>query len=96
MATPEAKWKNMRSVAGAAITLVALVEVVGTLDGLARRWADFFCVSLRVATETLPAISLAAWRISAPYLLCHLRVLEGLLQITASCWQLLLTFARVA
>ena len=96
MATPEAKWKNTSSVAGTTLALLALAGLVGMLDGLARRWADFFCISLRVAMEALPAIPLAAWQISVPYLLCHWRALEGLLQISASCWQLLLTFARVA
>ena len=96
MATPEAKWKKTSSVAGATLALVALAGSVGTLDGLAGRSADFLSISLRVAREALPAIPLAAWQILVPYLLRHWRVLEGLLQISAFCWQLLLVFAQVA
>ena len=96
MATSEAKSKKMSSAAGATLRLVALAGLLGPLDELARRWTDLFCISLRVATETLPAISVAAWQISVPYLLGHLRLAEGILQITVSCWQLFVTLARVA
>ena len=96
MATSEERSKKMSSVAGATLRLVALAGLLGSLDAVARRWTALFCISLRVATETLPAISVAAWQISVPYLLGYLRLLEGILQITASCWQLFVSLARVA
>ena len=96
MATHETRSRKVSSVAGAALALLGLAGSVGSLDHLARRWSEFFCISLRVAMETLPSISLGAWQISEPYILGHLRVLESLLKVSASCWQIVLTVARVA
>ncbi len=96
MATHETRSRKSSSVAGAAVALLVLAGSVGCLDQLARRWSEFLGISLRVAMETLPSVSLGAWQISEPYLLGHLRFLEGLLQVSASCWQIVLTLARVA
>jgi hypothetical protein len=96
MAAHETRWRTMSSVAGAALALLGLAEFAGSLDHLARRWSDFFCISLRVAIETLLSISLGAWQISGSYLLCHLRVPEALLQVSESCWRIVVTLAGVA
>ena len=97
MARLEARWRKIGSIAGAAVALTGLAGLVaGSLQQLAGQWSDFFCISIRVAVDTLPSLALGAWRISEPYVLGHLRVLEGLLQISASCWEIVLTLARVA
>ena len=96
MATNKTRSRKTSFVAGAALALLGLAGSVGTLDHLTGRWSEFFCIPLRVAIETLPSIFLGAWQISEPYVLGHLRVLEGLLQISASCWEIVLTLARVA
>lgn len=97
MATLEARWRKITSIAGAALALSGLAGlVVGSLEQLAGPWNDFFCISLRVAMDTLPSISLGAWQISGPYVLGHLRVFDSLLQISACCWQIILTVARAA
>ena len=95
MAT-HARWRTRSSVAGAALALLGLAGLAGSLDHLARRWSDFFCISLRVALETLPSISLGAWQISEPYLLCHLRILEAILEISESCWRIVVTLVGLA
>ena len=97
MATLDARRRKVASIAGAALALSGLARlVVGSLEQLAGQWNDFFCISLRVAMDTLPSIPLGAWQISGPYVLGHLRVFEDLLQISACCWQIVLTLARVA
>ena len=96
MAALEARWRTMSSAAGAALALLGLAGLLGSLDHLARRWSDFFCISLRVAIETLPSISLGAWQISLPYLLCQLRVLGALLEISECCWRIVVILWGVA
>jgi hypothetical protein len=96
MTTHRTRSRKISSVASAALALLVLTGSVGHLDHLARPWSEFLCISLRVGIETLPSISLGAWQISEPYLLGHLRVLESLLKGSASCWQIVLTLARVA
>jgi len=96
MARLEARWRKIGSIAGAALVWSGLAGwVAGSLQQLAGQWSDFFCISIRVAVDTLPSLALGAWQISEPYVLGHLRVLEGLLQISASCWEIVLTLARV-
>lgn len=95
MATHEARSRKTK-VASAALALLGLAGSVGSLDHLARRWSEFFCISLRVAMQTLPSVYQGAWQISEPYILGHLSVLERLLKVSASCWQIVLTLARVA
>ena len=46
-------------------------------------------IPLGMALETLPTIVLTAWHIFQPCALGHLRVLEGLLQVSAP-WQFVL------
>ncbi len=96
MATNKTRSRKTSFVAGAALALLGVAGSVGTLDHLTGRWSEFFCIPLRVAIETLPSIFLGAWQISELYILGHLGVLEGLLQVSASCWQIVLTLARVA
>ena len=97
MARLETRWRKIGSKAGAALALSGLAGLVaGSLQQLAGPWSDFFPISIRVAVDTLPSLALGAWQISEPYVLGHLRVLEGLLQISASCWEIVLTLARVA
>lgn len=95
MATPEARWKKIGSTAGAALALSGLAGLgAGRFEQLADRRSDCFCISRRVATDTLPAISLRAWQKAEPYILSYLRALEGLLQIPP-CWKIGLTLAGV-
>ena len=96
MATHKTRSRKISSVASSALALLGLAGSVGSLDHLARRWSELFCISLHVAMEALPSISLGAWQISEPYVLGHLRVLESLLKVSASCWQIVLTLGRVA
>ena len=96
MAKNKTRSKAINSLAGSALALLGLAGSLGGLDHLAGRWSEFFCIPLRVAIETLPSIVLAAWQISEPCILGHLGVLEGLLEVPASCWQIVLTLARVA
>ena len=96
MAKHATRWGKIVARAGAALLLLGLTGLGGSLDQVARRWSDFFCICLRVAMETLPSLAQGAWQISELYLLGHLRVPEGLLPITGACWQVVLTLARVA
>ena len=82
MATQETRSRTMSSVAGAALALLGLAGPARSLD--------------RLAIETLPSVSLGAWQISGAYLVCHLRVLEALLQISSSCWRIVVSLAGVA
>lgn len=95
-ATLGARSRKIGSSRGAALALSGFAGLmVGSFEQLADRASDCFGISLRVAMDTLPAISLGAWRIAEPYLLGHLSVLEGLLQISAPCWTIVLTLAGV-
>jgi hypothetical protein len=95
-ATLGTRSRKIGSRRGAALALSGFAGLmVGSFVQLADRASDCFCISLRVAMDTLPAISLGAWQIAEPYLLGHLSVLEGLLQISAPCWTIVLTLAGV-
>jgi hypothetical protein len=77
MATLEARSRKIGSRAGALALSGFAGLLVGSFEQLADRSSDCFCISLGVAMDTLPAISLGAWQIAEPYILDHLRVLEG-------------------
>ena len=75
-ATLGARSRKIGSSRGAALALSGFAGLmVGSFEQLADRASDCFGISLRVAMDTLPAISLGAWRIAEPYLLGHLSVL---------------------
>ena len=96
MANYKIRSRKVSSVAGAVLALWGLAGMVGSLDPLPQRWSDFFCISLRVAMETLPAISLGTWQISERCILEHLVVLEGLFEVSLSWWHMVLTLSRLA
>jgi hypothetical protein len=55
----------------------------------------FFGIPVKTALEALPSFLLAAWHFLGPCLCAHIRLLDGLLQVSLSCGQLALAFAGV-
>jgi hypothetical protein len=95
-ATQKTRSQGIRSAAGAALTLLGLAALVGGLDQSVCRLSEFLGISLRVALETIPSILLAVWHLLEPCALGHLRFLDGLLQISVSCWQFVVILAAAA
>jgi hypothetical protein len=95
-ATQKTRSQRISSVTGAALTVLGLAGSIGSLDQAACGLSDFIGSPLAIALQTLPSIILKAWHLLEPCALGHLRLLEGLLQISASCWQFVATLAGAA
>ncbi len=95
-ATQRTRSQSISSITRAALALSGLAGLAGSLDQVACHVSSFLGVPARAALETLPSILLASRHILQPCALGHLRLLEGLLQISISCWQVILTLAGVA
>jgi hypothetical protein len=95
-ATQKTRSQRISSPTGAALTILGLAALVGSLDQSVCRLSEFLGISLRVALEAIPSILLAAWHLLEPCALCQLRFLDGLLQVSISCWQFVVTLAAAA
>jgi hypothetical protein len=95
-ATQKTRSQRTSPVAGVALTIVGLAGLAGSQYQAACRMSDFLGIPLKVALETVPPILLTAWHLLEPCALGHLRFLEDLLQISASCWQFVVALAGAA
>ncbi len=95
MATQKTQSQRISSITGAALTLLGLAALAGSLDQAACRVSCFLGIPMRAALEALPSILLAAWHILQPCALGHLRLVEGVVQISVCCLQFVLTLAGV-
>jgi hypothetical protein len=96
MAMQERRKGKIGSLAQVILTRFGVVWLVGSLEQVTRRWDGSLGMPVRTMLEALPSIFLAAWHVWQPCALLHLGFLEGLLEISASCWLFVLTLARVA
>lgn len=96
MATQQAKSQRMSFVRGTAFTLVGLGSLAGGFDQIGCGWNVFPQISFSIALETVPSILPVAWRLMELFLASYAGLLEGFLRVTASSWQLILTFAGMA
>jgi hypothetical protein len=96
MATQKTRSEKISSVMLVALALSGLAVLAGSLDHAACRLSYFLGLPARAALETLPSILLGALHILQPCAFGDLKFLESFLQISASCWPFVLTFAGVA
>ena len=96
MATEKTRSQRISSAMAAAFTLVGLAGLVSSADHVACLLSCFMGIPVGAALEALPSMVLGARHIVQPCALGHLRLVEGILQISVSCWQVVLTLAGVA
>jgi hypothetical protein len=92
MATHKARTEKVSPLAGAALGLAGLA--VG-LDQLTWRLSTLLGIPLKAGLEVLPSILQGAEQVLQACAHSHLSLLEGLLEMSASCLQFLLTIAGV-
>ena len=83
MGTRETKSRMTGAVKGAAFAILGLAALIG-MEQITSRLVCVFGISLKIALETLPSILLTAWDILQPCAFGHLRLLEGVLQVSVS------------
>lgn len=96
MTTKKARAQKMGLITAAALAFLGLSSFIGRIDTAACRLAASLGISPGTMAETVPSILMGAWHILRPCALGHLRLLEAVLQISASCWQFVLTLTLVA
>ena len=76
-----------------------LLCLAGLLDGMNHcecLLSALFRIPLNTVLEALPSFILAAWHLLGPCLFAHIRILDGLLQVSL-CWgKFALSFTGVA
>jgi len=87
MAMQETKSRITGAGRGAAFAILGLAGLVG-MEQITTGLVCVFSISLKMTLETLPSILLAAWHILQSCAFGHLRLLEGLLQVSVL-WQFL-------
>ena len=92
MATPKARTEKISPLAGTALGLAGLA--VG-LDQITSRLSIILGIPLKAALQALSSILQGAWQVLQACAHSHLSLMEGLLQMSASCLQFLLTLAGV-
>jgi hypothetical protein len=95
-ATQKTRSQRISSVAGVALTILGLAGLAGSQYQAACRMSDFLGIPLRVALETMPSILPTLWHLLEPCALGHLKFLDGLLQISLSCWQFVVALPGAA
>ena len=94
MATQKTRTQNIGSAAGAALTFLGLASLAGWVGQVTCPFGYLFGIPVRIVLETLPSVFHAAWQTLQ---LCMLgRLLEGILQVSVSGWQLVLTLVGAA
>ena len=83
MATQDTRSRKTGTAKAAAFATLGLAGLAG-IEKIASALVSFFCIPLRMALETLPSILLIAWHIFQPCGFSHLRLLEGLFQVSLS------------
>jgi len=96
MATKRTKSQNTSSAAGAVLTLLGLAGLAGWVDQAACPLRYPFGIPARIVLEALSPFFQSVWHELQPCLFGHVSVLECLLQVSVSSWQLVLTLAGVA
>jgi len=95
MAKRDAKSQKIGLMAIVASALLGFAGLVGSLGQVRCGLGYFLGVSLSAAFDILPSLLLEAWHILQPCTPIHLRLLEGLLQVSIS-WQFVLNLAGAA
>lgn len=93
MATHKTKSRKLDMVRGAAFAILGLAGLAG-IQQITSHLVCFLGIPLEIALNALPSILLRGWHMLQPYAFGHLRLLEGLLHISAS-WRLVLTLTGV-
>ena len=94
MGTRKKTTQKMNST-GAVLALLGLASA-GSLDLSTGGLPHLLGIPLKVAIEALPAIVLAAWHMLPPCAFGRPWLLEGIVQISACCWQCVLALAGLA
>ena len=89
MATQRTRTQKISSVTRVVLSLLGLATVHSLL-------IDLFGMPVKAVMEALPSILVVACHMLQPCALVHLKFSEGVLQISLSCWQFVLTLAGVA
>ena len=89
MATQRTRTQKISSGTRVGLSLLGLA-VVHSL------WIDLFGMPVKAAMEAVPEILLVACHALQPCALVHQKFFEGVVQISLSCWQFVLTLAGVA
>lgn len=82
--------ENIKSIAGGILVGLGLHILAGNLAGDAAQLSHLLGVPAREALGVLPSVALAASHAARAYALDQQRCLDGLLQMVASFWPLLL------
>jgi hypothetical protein len=96
MAAQKTRSQRISALSRAFLALLGFVGFAGWLDQAACQLANLSGVPVRIALGALPPIVLPAWHLLLPYVPGCQRLLEGLLQISVSCGQFILTVAGAA
>lgn len=94
MATGRGRSQRINLVIGGTFMLLGLCLLAG-LNYCEYPLSAFFGIPVKTVLEALPSFILAAWHLLGPCLCAHVRLLDGLLQVSLSCGQLALAFAGV-
>lgn len=96
MATQKRGSHGINTGIGGAFMLLWLAGLVAGLNYCECPFSAFFRIPMSTVFEALPSVILAAWQVFGPCLLTHIRLLDGLLQVSLSCGQLALALAGAA
>lgn len=76
--------------------LLWLADLLAGLNHCECPLSAFFQIPLNTVLEALPSVISAAWHLLGPCLFAHIRLLDGLLQVSLSCGQVAWAFGGVA
>jgi hypothetical protein len=92
MATRQATFQSLKSLAGATLLALGLVLLFANLDGVAASLSSLAGISAREGLALLPALGLAGLHALQAYTFDQAGFLSGFLQILVSFWPLVLIF----
>jgi hypothetical protein len=92
MATRQATFQSLKSIAGASLLALGLVLLFANLNGVAASLSDFAGLSAREGLALLPALGLAGLHALQAYAFDPAGFTSGFLQILVSFWPLVLIF----
>ena len=96
MATQKGGPHGIKTAIGGAFMLLGLASLFAGLNRCECLLSAFFRIPLNTVLETLPSVILAAWHVLGPCAFAHIRLLDGLLEVSLSCGQLALALGGVA
>lgn len=91
MAQQKTRSERVRLITGAAIGLLAIIGLVGSLEQAACILRELFGNPMQVALAMLPSAVEAGWRVMQPGALDQQQCLGRILEISACCGQFLLS-----